>query len=58
MIIRGEITKQKMENIYTTIRNTIQNKECYYTAKEVEELKKDRKNTFIKGGGTNERRRM
>lgn len=51
MIIRGQITKQKLEHIYDIIRNTVKNEECYYTHKEIEELKKDKNNIFIKGGG-------
>ena len=56
MVIRGQITKEKLENIYNTIRNTIKNEKCYYTTKEIEQLKKDSKNIFIdnKGGGINE----
>ena len=53
MVIRGEITKEKLENIYTTIRNTVKNEKCYYTTEEIEKLKKDSRNVFIKGGGTN-----
>lgn len=56
MVVRGKITNQKLSNIYTTVRNIIKNKECYYTAEEVEQLKIDNKNVFLKGGDIYERR--
>ena len=53
MVIRGEVTKRKLENIYTTVRNVVKNKDCYYTTEDIEKLKKDNNNIFI-GGGKNE----
>lgn len=57
MVVRGQITKQKLENIYNTVRNTIKNKDCYYTQEEVDKLKKDSQNIFFEGGGNNGKRR-
>ena len=53
MVVRSQITKQKLDNIYNTIHNVIKNKECYYTTEEIEQLKRDSKNIFFKGGGKN-----
>ena len=47
MIIRGEVTKGKLEHIYKTIHNIIKDKDCYYTQEELKELKKNKKNIFI-----------
>ena len=55
MVIRGQITKEKLENIYNTVRNIIQKKDCYYSQEEIDELKQDSKNIFFKGGGNNGR---
>ena len=56
MVIRGQITQQKLENIYNTVRSTIKNKDCYYTQEEVDKLKSDSQNIFFKGGVNNGRR--
>ena len=56
MVIRGQITQQKLENIYNTVRSTIKNKDCYYTQEEVDKLKSDSQNIFFKGGGNIGRR--
>lgn len=55
MVIRGQITEKKLEHIYDVVRETIKNKSCYYTQEEIDELKKDSKNIFFKGGGTSGR---
>ena len=47
MIIRGEITSEKLELIYNTIGQVIKNEKCYYTEEEIEKLKKDDKNIFL-----------
>ena len=47
MIIRGEVTKEKLELIYSTIGQVIKKEECFYSKEEVEELKKDNKNIFL-----------
>ena len=48
MVVRKEPTYQELENIYRTIQKIFKDKDIYYTHQEVEELKKDRKNIFIK----------
>lgn len=47
MIIRGEMTKGKLEHIYKTIHNIIKENDCYYSQEEIKELKKDKQNIFI-----------
>ena len=47
MIVRGEITKIKLEHIYNTIQNIIKDNDCYYSQEEIKELKKNKKNIFI-----------
>ena len=47
MIIRGEITKGKLEIIYKTIQDIIPEEHCYYTEEEIKEIKKDKNNIFI-----------
>ena len=47
MVIRGKITKEKLELVYDTIGQVIKNEQCYYTKEEIEKLKKDDKNTFL-----------
>ena len=48
MIIRGQVTKGKLEIIYKTIQDIIPKEHCYYTEEEVNKLKKDKNNIFIK----------
>lgn len=47
MVIRGKPTVSKLEHIYNTIQKLIDNKECYYTETEIENLKRDKKNIFL-----------
>ena len=47
MVVRGKISKEKLEQIYSTIGQVIKNEKCYYTEEEVETLKKDNKNIFL-----------
>lgn len=47
MIIRGEITKGKLEIIYKTIQDIIPEEQFYYTEEEIQEIKKDTNNIFI-----------
>ena len=54
MIKRGKITEEKLEHIYSTIQKIIKNQQCYYTQEEIEELKKNEANVFIKKEGRNE----
>lgn len=55
MVIRGTVTKYKLQHIYNTIQNIIQDQHCYYTKEEIEKLKKDKNNIFI-GVNTNEKK--
>ena len=48
MIIRGEITRDKLQHIYNTIQEVIKDQQCYYTKEEIEKLKLDKTNVFIK----------
>ena len=48
MVLRGEITTEKLTNIYDTINRIINNKNCYYEEEEVKNIKKDEKNIFLK----------
>ena len=47
MVIRGKPTESKLRHIYNTIQKLIDNKECYYTEEEIENLKNDEKNIFL-----------
>lgn len=50
MIVRsGSVTEADLKLIYSIIEKIVNDKECYYTPKEIEELKKDEKNIFIGG---------
>ena len=48
MIIRGEVTKDKLENVYQVIRSIIDKPDCYYTKEEIEKLKTNEKNIFLR----------
>ena len=48
MIVRQKPTLETLEYIYKTIQKNITNQECYYTEEEIEELKLNEKNIFIK----------
>ena len=50
MIIRGQVTREKLQHIYKTIQNIIHDNDCYYTKEEIENLKKNKKNIFYEGG--------
>lgn len=47
MIIRGKITKGKLEIIYKAIQDIIPEEHCYYTEEEIKKMKKDKNNIFI-----------
>lgn len=49
MIVRKKPTREVLEHIYKTIQKNVSNQDCYYTEAEIEELKQDKKNNFIKG---------
>lgn len=50
MVIRGTPNASKLKHIYNTIQRLIDNKECYYTEKQIMNLKKDERNIFIERG--------
>lgn len=54
MIIRQEPTQEILEHIYKTIQKNITNQQCYYTEEEIEKLKLNNNNNFIKGYRKNE----
>ena len=48
MIIRGEITKTKLLNIYDTCNRLFkQQKNCFYTEAEIKKKKLENKNVFL-----------
>ena len=47
MVIRGQMTTEKLTNIYDTINRIIANRNCYYEDDEIENIKKDNKNIFL-----------
>ena len=49
MIVRRKPTQEVLEQIYNAIQKNISNQECYFSKEEIEQLKKDEKNIFIKG---------
>lgn len=53
MVVRGQVTEEKLECVYDTIRAIVKNKSCYYTQEQVDKLKKDSMNIFYKKGGVN-----
>ncbi len=48
MVVRGNLTIEKLSYIYDTINRIVDNDFCYYSDKEVEELKEDEKVIFLK----------
>lgn len=51
MVIRGEITQDKLQHIYNTIRKIIQDEDCYYTKEQIENIKKDKNNIIWESRG-------
>lgn len=51
MVIRGEITKDTLEQIYKTIQSIITDPNCYYSKEEIKKMKEDKNNTFINERG-------
>lgn len=52
MIIRGKSKgidlQNNLQHIYDTVQKIIINQHCYYSQEEIERLKKDKNNIFIK----------
>lgn len=48
MVIRGNLTIEKLNYIYDTINRIVENEFCYYSDEEVEELKESDKSIFLK----------
>lgn len=49
MIIRKDkVSTHNLQVIYSTIHKLLKNKDIYYTAEDIEKLKKDKNNIFIK----------
>lgn len=48
MVIRGNLTIEKLNYIYDTINRIVKNEFCYYSDEEVEVLKENEENIFIK----------
>ena len=48
MVVRGTVSTDKLQIMYNTINNIIQNQNCYYKDEEVKIIKKDEKNIFLK----------
>ena len=47
MVVRGNVTYEKLENIYNVVNAIIKKPECYYSEEEVMKLKTNDKNIFI-----------
>ena len=48
MIVRGNCDINKLNYMYDTINRIVTNQNCYYNESEVEKLKKDKNNIFLK----------
>ena len=52
MIIRGKTKgielQHNLQHIYDTVQKLIIHQHCYYSQEEIEKLKKDKNNNFIK----------
>jgi hypothetical protein len=48
MVIRGNLTIEKLYYIYDTINRIVENDFCYYSDEETEKLREDEKNIFLK----------
>ena len=48
MVVRGNLTIEKLSYIYDTINRIVDNDFCYYSDEEVEELKENEKVIFLK----------
>lgn len=48
MVIRGNLTIEKLNYIYDTINRIVGNDFCYYSEKEIEKMKESEKNIFLK----------
>lgn len=47
-VTRKVPTAPVLTNLYDTIRRTIQDTDAYYTTEQIEALKQDKKNIFLK----------
>jgi hypothetical protein len=48
VVVRGNLNIDKLNYIYDTINRIVENNLCYYSDEEVEKLKEDEKNIFLK----------
>ena len=48
MVKRSKPNVAVLSNLYNVIKETIQDKEVYYTSKQIEELKNNPQNVFLK----------
>lgn len=48
MVKRGKPTVAVMTNLYNIIKETIQDNEAYYSLEQIDELKKNPNNIFLK----------
>ena len=48
MVLRGQVTPEKLTNIYDTINRIVNNKNCYYEDKDVKKIKENKKNILLK----------
>lgn len=53
MIIRQDVTFEKLKDIYEAMRRHIKDSDCFLSHDELQELKKNPKNIFIKRGNEN-----
>ena len=47
MVLRGQVTTEKLTNIYDTINRIVKNKNCYYEEQEIENKKMNAENIFL-----------
>lgn len=51
MVRRSTPTAAVLTNLYNIIKSTIQDKDAYYTNEQIEKLKEDPSNIFLKNKG-------
>lgn len=49
MVSRGKASYKSLKNFYDVANSLLKDKRCFYTKEEVEALKLDSNNTFIRG---------
>ena len=55
MVIRGEAKAKTLEQIYDVCNRLFKDKDCFYTAEELEQEKANKNNVFLQRRNSNER---